>query len=260
MFGAAIGLTFGIKKSCLPRRKVARVERRVRYLRGWLQGVSYRLRGGRPENNVSDLVLTDRIKSSLGPLEKHLDLPRIHVMVEDHVVLLHGEVGSDEEGREIETTVTAVPGVRGIESYLHVGLISGDTRPSAGRSVNQPSAAYQRLLEAVNGHDMESQIAPMTMRAILATLAERMPDEERNKVADHLPADVRAMFVPPRRSAQRRGGSASEFAEQVALSTPGLSTERAHEVTAAVVAVLRRLVPEAVGDIDAVLPSDLLEH
>ena len=56
-------------------------------------------------------------------------------MVHDHVALLHGEVSSYREVDEIDTAVAAVSGVAGVDSWLHVGLIAGDTRPSAGRAV-----------------------------------------------------------------------------------------------------------------------------
>ena len=94
------------------------------------------------------LVLADRIRSTLGPLEKRLDLPHIHVMVHDHIALLHGDVGSYREVDEIDTAVAAVSGVAGVDSWLHVGLIAGDTRPSTGRAVVQPSDARHAFLGA----------------------------------------------------------------------------------------------------------------
>jgi hypothetical protein len=38
-----------------------------------------------------------------------------------------------------------VSGVAGVDSWLHVGLIAGDTRPSTGRAVVQPSEARRPL-------------------------------------------------------------------------------------------------------------------
>ena len=46
-----------------------------------------------------------------------------------YVALLHGEVSSEADADELERAVAAVTGVLGVESYLHVGLTSGDTRP-----------------------------------------------------------------------------------------------------------------------------------
>jgi BON domain len=112
--------------------------RRFRGTRGRLRGCIYRLRGCRPDPDVIDLVLADRIRSTLGPLEKRLDLPRIHVTVHDHIAVLHGDVASYREVDEIDTAVAAVSGVAGVDSLLHVGLTAGDTRPSAGRAVVRP--------------------------------------------------------------------------------------------------------------------------
>ena len=98
------------------------------------EGLGYRMAGRGPDPEVPDDVLVDRIRSTLGGLEKRLDLPHMHVMVEDHVALLHGEVSSAADRSTIEWTVLGVPGVHGIESYLHVGLLPGGTRPSEGRA------------------------------------------------------------------------------------------------------------------------------
>lgn len=108
--------------------------RRLRYLSGRLEGLSYALEGRHPDPDVPDSVLTDRIRSELGGLEKRRDLPHIHVMVEDHVALLHGEVGSMDDASAIEKAVFAVSGVKDVKSHLHVGLLDGDTRPSEGRT------------------------------------------------------------------------------------------------------------------------------
>jgi hypothetical protein len=53
----------------------------MRYRSGQWMGVSYRLRGRRPDPNVSDDILADRIRSSIGGLEARLDVPRVHVTV-----------------------------------------------------------------------------------------------------------------------------------------------------------------------------------
>lgn len=115
-------------------RAVGEVGRRLRYLSGRLEGLSYRIEGRHPDPNVVDNVLADRIRSKLGGLEKQRDLPHIHVMVEDHVALLHGEVSTREDADAIESAVALVSGVKDVHSHLHVGLIGGDTRPSEGRA------------------------------------------------------------------------------------------------------------------------------
>ena len=111
--------------------------RHLRYLSGRLEGLSYTLEGRHPDPDVLDNVLADRIRSELGGLEKRRDLPHIHVMVEDHVALLHGEVATREDADAIESAVSSVSGVKGVKSRLHVGLLDGDTRPSEGRAHSQ---------------------------------------------------------------------------------------------------------------------------
>ncbi len=111
--------------------------RYLRYLSGRLEGLSYTLEGRHPDPNVIDNVLADRIRSQLGGLEKRRDLPHIHVMVEDHVALLHGEVATREDADAIEKAVADVSGVKAVKSHLQVGLINGDTRPSEGRAHSQ---------------------------------------------------------------------------------------------------------------------------
>jgi hypothetical protein len=106
--------------------------RRSRYAEGRMEGLRYRVTGGQPDLLVDDDVLADRVRSMLGPVEKRLDLPRVHVMVDHHVVVLHGDVGSRADAVTIERATAAVPGVMGVRSCLHVGLLPGDSRPSAG--------------------------------------------------------------------------------------------------------------------------------
>lgn len=90
-------------------------------------------------------MLADRIRSSIGRLEARLDIPHVHVTVQqDGAALLHGEVGTAEQ---LERAVAAVSGVVGVESFLHIGLIRGDTRPSEGARHRAPSEARRRLLD-----------------------------------------------------------------------------------------------------------------
>lgn len=101
-------------------------------LHGRFRGLLYRLSGQEPDPDVDDLTLADRIRSELGPVEKRLDLPRVHVMVREHVALLHGQVEWPHEAATVEAAVRRVSGVRDIESHLHVGFLDPHTRPSAG--------------------------------------------------------------------------------------------------------------------------------
>lgn len=258
--GVAVMLRPGTRSNKLVQRELAHAGRRLRYMEGRLQGASYRLSGRQPDPWVIDNVLADRIRSSLGKLAHRLDLPRIHVMVEHHVALLHGEVGSDHEAHEIEHAVAAVPGVTGVESYLHIGLIRGDTRPSEGRASHPNSSALTTLLAAAEGAGVDAAAAPAVVRGVLATFADRLPPGEREHVAGHLPADVRPLFAPPRRIADTRPPrTVHDLVGRIVATTSELPLERGEQVTGAVVQGLRTIVPDDAMDVAAVLPTGLRE-
>lgn len=238
---------------------VVSLTRLARQPGGW-QGVRYRLLGRRPDPNVDDLTLADRIRSTLGPLEKDLDLPRIHVMVEDHIALLHGEVCWPHEAAALERAASRVSGVRGVESYLHVGVLPSDARPSAGRRMAQPpSEAKRRLLAAARSAGSDAAHADRIVRATLAVLTERVPSGEREQLLGHLPEDVRAMATPPRRTGAvaARVRTVPDLVAAAASEAGDLSDGRAAAIVAAVVTEVRRLVPEEADDVAAVLPREL---
>jgi uncharacterized protein (DUF2267 family) len=258
--GAVAILWPGTTLHAAPRRQVTMAARRARHLRGRLHGALYRLQSRRPDPNVTDLVLTDRIRSSLGPLEKRLDVPHLHVMVEDHVALLHGAVPTTADAEALEHAVEAISGVRGVESYLHVGLGASDTRPSAGRDTqaHEPSAAMRQLLDAAISAGLDEDVAVPVVRGVLATFAERLPVGERRHVAAHLPDDVKARFVAPR----RRGSTAparhvDDLIARIMATTTDLPRDHAAEVTVAVLRALRSLVHEETAGVAAVLPVEL---
>ncbi len=201
--GVAAGVILfrpGTTANRVAREQIDRAARRLRDVSGQLRGVGYRLGGRRPDPDVSDLVLADRIRSSLGPLEKRLDIPRVHVMVENHIALLHGVVSTDADVDALEREVAGVSGVVGVESYLHVGLNDGDSRPSSGRAVTPPSEARRRLINAAIEVGIDPGHATAAVRAVLATFADRLPVAERGRLAAHLPVDVRVLFTPPHRT------------------------------------------------------------
>ncbi len=259
--GAIIGgmlLRPGTSANRVMHRQLDAAGRRLRYLSGRLQGTSYRLGGGHPDPDVIDTVLADRVRSSLGVLEKHLDVPRIHVMSEDHIVLLHGEVPTVDDADEIERAVAEVSGVAGVESYLHIGLVKSDTRPSEGRAKQPSSSAYNTLVDAAVEAGASPERAPAVVRGILATFADRIPEDEREQVATHLPGDVRPLFNPPRRTyltAPPR--TIHEFVGRIATTTTEFPQEQAEAIVANVVHALRTLVPEEADDVAAVLPAEL---
>jgi uncharacterized protein (DUF2267 family) len=265
LVGAGIGVAIAVLgRDTAParalRRNVGAVGRRARSELGRVQGIVYSVTGRRPDPLVSDDVLADRIRSGLGPLEKRLDIPRVHVMVEDHVALLHGEVPNRADQASVERAVLEIAGVRGIESYLHVGLLPGDTRPSEGRTAAAlaPSDAMSRLLEAAARAGVETTDRRIAVRAVLATFAERIPADERSQLLAHLPADVRELAEAPRRSgeAATRARTVDELVTAI-VTRSGMSVEHARGIIASVLTELRGLVPEEAADISAVLPEEL---
>lgn len=250
----------GTRGRTLVRRGGDQLARSVRYRAGRWKGVSYRLRGRHPAPDVTDDVLADRIRSSIGRLEIRLDVPHIHLTVQDGTALLHGEVGTADDAEQLERAVAAVSGVVGVESFLHIGLIRGDTRPSEGAQHRAPSAARTRLLEAATRSGVAEQHASAVVRAVLSTFAERIPTDERSQVETHLPDDVRALIAPPRRTgmvATRIRTVPELVATAVAAAPGGMPPEQRQRVVASVLGALRELVPEETADLAAVLPPDL---
>lgn len=82
------------------------------------KGLAYRVVRRHPSTTVDDSVLADRIRSTIGPLEKHLHISRINVTVEHGIAILHGDVQSPEAARKVEDAVRGVAGVHGIRSHL----------------------------------------------------------------------------------------------------------------------------------------------
>lgn len=239
-------------------RKVARgAVAEAHHLQGVLHGVEYRAGGRQPDPMVDDATLADRVRSELGRLERRLDVPRLHVMVRNHVATLHGEVISESDVEALERRVLQVAGVWGVRSYLHVGLASGDTPPSIGRTTGHPSPLHDELLAAAAAAGLSPESARRTVRAVLQTLAERIPEDERRHLASHLPADVRAMLRPPAtRGAAQRVRDIDEFLSIVA-ATAHLDEITVAPVAEAVLGTLRESVPEEAADVAAVLPAGL---
>lgn len=265
MVGLGVGLAVAVaaRDSAVGRalrRGAGQLGRHARHSAGQFEGLRYRLGGRTPSPDVDDDVLSDRIRSELGPLEKQLDVPRVHVMVEDHVAVLHGEVPTTGDRSRIEWAVLDVPGVLGIESYLHIGLLSGSTRPSEGRAVSavMPSPAMRALLDAAHHAGASEDDAALAVRAVVATFAERIPRGERDQMLLHLPEDVRALASLPRREGDlvHRERTVAELVA-AAIGRHGLGEEHARRVTESVLGQLRQLVPEEVADVAAVLPEEL---
>jgi len=229
---------------------------RTRYLRHASPGIRYRLAGRHPDREVSDDVLADRVRSALGRVERRLDVPHVRVHVHDGVVVLHGPVPTHVDAHEIEFAVHRVAGVRGVESYLHVGLGSGDTRPSEGRSHPAPSKAYTRLLEAARRASAPAGQEQSCVRAVLAAFMDRLPRDEREHVLAHLPADARMLAQAPRRHGAAKLNTLDALDDEVER-VAGVDGLVADALTDEVLRALRELVPEEVADVAAVLPAGL---
>lgn len=234
-----------------------RLARRASHLAGRLEGLAYRLGDQRPDPGVDDAVLVQRVRSSLGPLERRLDLPRLHVTSTDHVVDLHGVVTSETQARRLEEAVAGVSGVASVRSHLHVGMGPGDTRPSVGRATAAPSRAWRELVGAARGAGLDDDAAARGVQAVLATLLRCLPEGERGHVLAHLPEDVRSNAQPPLEVGRpARPRTVRGFERSVAEGAQ-LRADDAALVARVVLDALRALVPEEVTDVEAVLPAGL---
>lgn len=233
---------------------VRRASRRLRRVDGTGVGVRYLRKSRHPSSETDDLTVADRVRSTLGSVTGRLDLPHVNVQVADGVVLLHGVVGRNSDAVAIERSALRVLGVRGVESYLHIGLTGSDTRPSVGH--NAPSRVLQRLTGAARRVGIPEQDAPRAVRSVLATFGERIPDGERAHVEAHLPLDVRAQLQAPRRGGSHSVRSVEAFADRVSVAS-GLSSADSLAACVAVLRELRRAVPDEVADVAAVLPAEL---
>ena len=209
---------------------------------------------------MPDLVLADRIRSTIGPLEKRLDLPHVHVTVHDHVATLHGDVGCRYDARRIEGAVRKVCGVRGVNSVLHIGLRPGDTRPSVGHERPQPpSPLLSRLLDGARSAGA-AQAPLFALHAVLHHFLDRLPDDERSHVMVHLPADVRVLVHPPYRDGEPLDIETPEqLFDAVAATDLLLTRDTAEAVARDVLDALVDAIPEETADVAAVLPPPLRE-
>lgn len=254
---ALVGRDSSIGRAC--RRARHKVVGRARYVHGAAEGARYRLAGRRPDPDVSDDVLTQRVRSALGPLEKRRDLPRVHVMVEDGVAILHGDLPTEADVEELELHVMEVSGIRSVVSFLHIGLAHGTTRPSEGHAAQavRHSEQLQALLQAAQDAGVPEDRARDAARAVLGAFTERIPEDERSQLLSHLPRDARALAAPPRRlGARERIRTVPELV--ASIGEHGYTdAENIGALVEAVLARLRTLVPEEAVDVAAVLPEDL---
>lgn len=258
--GGAVAIGAGALETVAGRRLTRRLRRRlmrtVRYQRGRLEGLRYRMGGREPRPDVDDHVLADRVRSVLGPLEHRLDLPHVHVQSHAHEVLLHGEVASEEQARELVEATKKVPGVLEVHSHLHVGLFAGDSRPSEGARHPAPSEGLVRVISAVRGAGVAEGSERAAARSVLSTFVSLLPKGERGHFLGHLPKDLRQLAAPPRpRWVGRPRIRRLEEFSSIALASYDPSMRDA--IVESVLGAVRALVPEEASDVAAVLPSQL---
>lgn len=248
-----LGDAGGGRGRALARRLGRQGRRTAAYATGRWRGVRYAAAGRQPDPDVPDDVLADRVRTDLGPVLHRLDLPRVHVTVEHHTVTLHGDAGSLSDIRAIARAVAAVPGVQGVRSALHVGLLPGNSRPSWGRSA-APSTALRRLLDAADRGGVAADGRTAAVSAVLMALRSTLPQEDWRELRAHLPADVRSLVglrhVQPRTAGQ-------DLVTAVAAVT-GLSGPVAARTVRAVTAELVGLAPHSGTALRRAVPSDLL--
>jgi uncharacterized protein (DUF2267 family) len=255
---SGVGLLETVAGRRVSRRLARAVARTARYQAGRLEGLRYRLAGRHPSPDVDDNVLADRVRSVLGPIEHRLDVPRVHVQVHAHEVLLHGEVATQEQARIIVHAIESVPGVRAVRSRLHVGLFAGDTQPSEGAMHPPPSEALTKVLAAAHGAGAAPGTERAAVRSVMSLFTSMLPPGERRHLLSHLPTDLRVLAEPPRprwlARAQRPIRRLEDFARAV---LPGYDHTRRVAVLESVIGAVRDLVPEEAADVAAVLPAEL---
>jgi uncharacterized protein (DUF2267 family) len=236
------------------RRTRRQLERRGRYAIGRIQGAMARRCAWCERLDLDDSVLTDRIRSSLGGLTNELDVPHVHITVERRVALLHGDVGSEHDADALVAATQAVPGVLEVISHLHIGLLAGDTRPSAG--AGGTSDALAELVAVARAHGGGGETAHAAVASVLAAFAAVLPDGERAHVAAHLPHDAAALLQPIKQPRATRIRHVDELYAAVA-KTGSISVEHVPFVVDAVIAALRNMVPDETADVTAVLPEEI---
>jgi uncharacterized protein (DUF2267 family) len=232
------------------------VTRTTRYERGRLKGLWYHLNGRQPDPAAEGVELADRVRSTLGPLEHRLDVPRVHVLAEGHDVLLHGDLASADQAEALVDAVSRIPGVGMVKSHLHVGFAPGDTCPSAGAKQHPQSEALARVLAAAHGGGAPAGCERAAARSVLSTFVALLPKGERHHVVHHLPADVRVLTEPlrPRFDSHRHARHARDF---YSMALPNYAPDVRQAIVESVLGAVRDLVPEEAVDVAAVLPEEL---
>lgn len=198
--------------------------------------------------------LADRVRTALGPLTHALDVPRVHVMAEGAVVLLHGDVGSVNDAECIEDEAARISGVLLVESHLHVGLLPGDARPSDGHDGAPHSEMLTALLATARAIGITGSPAVAAARGTLNAVLAQIPPGERDHLVGHFPKDVRTLVNVRRVIGESGKHWRTELALDVAAAwRGGITVEDAQVLVPAVIGVVRRFVPEEDADVEATL-------
>jgi CBS domain-containing membrane protein len=205
-----------------------------------------------------DGILADRVRSTIGPLLKRLDQPRVHIMATQGAVTLHGDVSDVQAKSVIESSVRRVPGVTGVTSHLQVGLQPGESTPSAGHRAER--SPLLRALERVvreSGY-LSSAEARYILRGLLSVFTARLPEPQRHRFLQHLPGDVRRLATSAHwlTSDIRTVTTEHDLAQTAAVA---MLTDRMHadQLLRRVLPVLREHAPTDADTIAAALPSEL---
>lgn len=239
------------------RRSFRTGRRRLRYALGRGHGLLYRWSGRRPDAEVADDVLAERVRAQLGPVLKRLDLPRVRVTVQNHVAALHGDVATPLDAVALERVVWTVPGVRGVISLLHDGLLPGDSRPSEGAGPHPVSTVLRELLAAARAAGCDDETALPAVRAVLSAFFEELPPATRRRLDTHLPLDVRVLALPVTRHGATGHVHTAEALVGTVLRLGHLEPATAPAVVSSVLHALRGLLPQDAAAVRAALPGDL---
>ncbi len=205
---------------------------------------------------ADDVVVADRVRSSIGPLLKELDNPRVHVMAEGSRVLLHGEVVDEEARTAVEDAVRQVDGVGVVASYLTVGLLAGEARPSSGHQ-DIPSRANRLFHDALHRAGIAGRPAELALVETLHSFSDTLPEGERAHVLAHLPRDVRSLMSAREDSCEPLPvADADELFSRVEMAS-GLKSAEAGLAVRTILSELGALVPEECDDVYAVLRPGL---
>jgi len=269
--GAAIGVLAGAagwRERRRLRRGTRRLAGRLRYLRGAARGACYRLAGQHPDRTVDDGVLADRVRSALGQVLRTLDLPRLHVSVDRHVVRLDGEVDSELVATVVTAVVRELPGVAAVDSRLHIGLLPSNTRPHQGRVwQRRPSPTLRRLFAATGPAASNGKLtgglarARLTAHAVVACFTACLPPAARRRLLATLPADVRRLAELPQGHRSLSRALPARDLRGLTAAVAGwsrLDQAAAEQATVAVLAALREQLPERQADrIGRAVPTGL---